>query len=422
MAALSLSGALSGLGASGCTGVVAQAQFRLRPDTTHWGNLEGPFEGHIFDQGTTNPIPGAMVIGSWAFESESGPAVPIGAYSINVLTGSDGSYSLPILPISQSRSALLRRFTLVVYKAGYVGYRSDVRWDDRTPRFDFAQLANVIRLERLTPGDSRAQHLMFLGGGQPLLRAAQAEVIQAALDLAEQSPRLPGDAPAEKSEAVEKSPAKPAAPPSLAELLLGAADLETVGQPSGQKHEYIGEPLPSSLTGTQPGEYSGVHYRAKGEKETADAALRVFRTASGVDAEAIWKQLRAQLQSPQLRDNQSGPALAIAVPAERAATPLLLEVPEKSPPLRDGEGAPHALPPPHTPPEPAANATANAAAKKSKLTIDASITVFDAKQRAYGVVLYIRRLGLVMELICGADLCPNEEAAHGLLTRSLSRL
>ena len=394
----------------GCSGLVAQAPFRLRPDTTYWGNLEGPFEGHVFDQGTTNPVAGAMVIGSWAFESESGPAVPIAAYSVNVLTGSDGSYTLPELPASQTRSALLRRFTLVVYKAGFIGYRSDIRWDDRTPRTDFAQLANVIRLERITPGESRAQHLLFLGGGQPLLRVAQAETIQAALDLAEQSPRLPGDQPIEKIETA-KTPVKPAAPPTLAEQLLAAGDLESAG-PNG-KRDYVGEPLPTSLTGNQPGEYSGVHYRAKGEKESFDAALRVFRTSSGSEAEAIWKQLRTQLAAPQLRDAQGGAALPIAVPTERAATPLLPEVPDKPLPLRDGEGGAHTLLSP-APPDPAA--------KKSKLHIDDAVTVFDAKQRVYGVVLYIRRLGLVMELICGADLCPGEEAAHSLLSRSLSRL
>lgn len=406
--------------ASGCTGVVAQAPFRLRPDTTHWGNLNGPFDGHVFDQGTTNPISGAMVIGTWSFESEAGPAVPEGSYSINVLTGSDGSYSLPELPVSQRRSALLRRFTLVIYKAGYIGYRSDLRFDDRTPRTDFAQLANVARLERLAGGESRAHHLVFLGGGQPLLRAAQAEVIQAALELAERAPSLPGsDLPAPKSETEPTVKSTPKTPTTLAEQLLLVADVEAAS-PNG-KHDFTVEALPLNLPGDAPtGDYSGVHYRAKGEKESFDAALRVFRSGSGSDAEAIWKRLRAQLQLPGLRD-AGGNGSTVKLPADRASQPLLPDVPDKAPPLRDGTGAAHALLP-HAPPAPAG---ADAAADKNKsvpLRIDAQLTAYDAKQRVYGVVLFIRRLGLVLELLCGADLCPGEEAAHNLLSRSLARL
>jgi hypothetical protein len=410
-------GIASVLGVSGCTGVVAQAPFRLRPDTTHWGSLSGPFDGHVFDQGTTNPISGAMVIGTWAFESEAGPAVPVASYSVNVLTGSDGGYSIPALPVSQQRSALLRRFTLVIYKAGYVGYRSDQRFDDRMPRSDFAQLANVARLERISTGESRAHHLVFLGGGQPLLRAAQAEVIQAALDLAERAPSLPGSdlQPPGKSES-ETAAAKsaPKTPSTLAEQLLLLADVEAAVR--GGKREYSIEALPLNLPGeAPPGDYSGVHYRAKGDKESFDAALRVFRSSSGSNAESIWKRLRAQLQLPGLRD-AAGSGITLTMPAERSAQPLLPDVPDKAPPLRDAAGAAHVLLP-HVPPPPT-----DGAVKSAPLRIDASLTAYDAKQRVYGVALFIRRLGLVLELLCGADLCPSEEAAHGLLSRALARL
>lgn len=411
-----LLGLLAGLFlASGCTGGIAQAPFRLRPDTTHWGSLNGPFDGHVFDQGTANPISGAMVIGTWAFESEAGPAVPEGSYSINVLTGSDGSYNLPALPVSQRRSALLRRFTLVIYKAGYIGYRSDLRFDDRTPRTDFAQLANVARLERLAGGESRAHHLVFLGGGQPLLRAAQAEVIQAALELAERAPSLPGsDLPAPKSEPEPTAKSAAKAPTTLAEQLLLLVDVEAA---SGAKREFTIEALPINLPGDAPaGDYSGVHYRAKGEKESFDAALRVFRSGSGSDAEAIWKRLRAQLQLPGLR--QSAGATTLKLPPERSAHPLFPDVPDKAPPLRDGTGAAHPLLPPAPPPA----SVDGKVSKSAPLRIDASLTAFDSKQSVYGVALYIRRLGLVLELICGADLCPSEEAAHGLLSRALARL
>jgi hypothetical protein len=399
-AAVSLCGAMIG-----CTGQVAQAPFRIRPDTTNWGSLLGPFDGQVVDQGTGNPISGALVLGTWSYESENGPAVPVSAYSQSVITSSDGAYSLPVLPQVQRRSALLRRFTLVVYKAGYIGYRSDVRFDDRTPRADFAQLANKVRLDRLPAGESHAQHLVFLGGGQPLLRAAQAEVIQAALDLAERSPKLP-------TLKTEPAPAKPAVPPTLAAQLLSPADLEAMGR--GEEKDYVGGPLAMNLPGEPPpGEYTGVHYQKKGQPESHDAALRVFRTASGAEAEAVFARLRAQLQSPQLRD-AGGTSHLIKAPIERPAQPLLPEVPAKAPPLRDAGAAAHDVLP-KAPPK-------AASAPLPPLRIDASLIAYDAKQRTYGVVVLVRQLGVVIELLCGADLCPGEEAAMKLLSRGLSRL
>jgi len=393
---------------------VAQAPFRLRPDTTHWGSLLGPFDGHVFDQATGNPVSGALVFGSWAFENETGPAVPIAAYATSVLTASDGSYSLPALPAVQRRSALLRRFTLVVYKAGYLGYRSDLRSDDRTPRADFAQLANVVRLDRLPAGESHAQHLVFLGGGQTLLHAAQAEAIQAALELADRSPPLPGWKP-ESPAAVENAAAAAAAGTgTLAAQLLTPGDIAAT-MPSG-KYDYLAEPIASNLPGDPPaGEYTGIHYRRRGQPESHDAVLRVFRTASGADAEAVWKRLSSQLSAPQLRDG-SGAAPAVPVPLKRASQPLLPEVPATALPLRDASGTAYPLLP-HAPPK-----AARGAGSLPPLHIDASLYAYDGKQRVYGVAVLVRQLGLVLELICGAALCSSEEAANGLLSRSLSRL
>lgn len=418
LAAFSLLSPLLGAGlcvvtTAGCSGAVAQAPFRLRPDTTHFGSLFGPFDGHVLDQGTGNPISAALIIATWSFESEKGPAVPIASYSQSALTDSDGSYSFGELPSSQKRLALLRRFTLIVYKAGYVGYRSDFRFEDRAPRPDFAQLANKIRLERMPPGESRASHLVFLGGGQPLLRAAQAELIQAALDLAERDKET---TLAEVETETPKTPVaeeKDATSGTLAGQLLSFADIDATAK--GGRRDYSSEPLEQNLPGDPPpGEYSGVHYRKKGQPETHDAALRVFRTSSGNEAETIWKRLQAQLKAPQLRDS-SGNAPAITLPKERAAHPLLPEVPAQAPPLRDGEAKAHSLLP-HTPPEPPKNGVL------PPLKLSGTLDVYDAKQRTYGVVVYLRQLGLVLELLCGADLCPGEEATHELMSRALLRL
>lgn len=411
---LTAGSAVLGLSLSGCGGLVAQAPFRLRPDTTHWGSLLGPFDGHVLDQATSNPVAGALVIGSWAYESESWPAVPSSTYSVTTLTASDGSYSLEALPAAHRSLALLRRFTLVVYKAGYIGYRSDIRWDDRTPRSDFAQLANKVRLERLPAGESRAQHLVYLGGGQAVLRAAQAEAIQAALDLAERE-KGPADFDgAAESSAKQTSGASPGAvPPSLAAQLLTLADVEAAARSA--KPDYIAEPLAANLPGeATAGKYSGIHYRAKGQPESHDAALRIFRESSAAEAEAIWKRVHAQLAMPPLRDG-SGRERAVVLPPQRAAHPLLPEVPAMPLPLRDGEGKAYTV----LPSRPPAGAGAKA---MQALHIDASVRVYDSKQRTYGVALLVRKLGLVLELLCGGDLCPGEEAVDGLLSRVLSRL
>jgi hypothetical protein len=409
---------------SGCGSVVAQAPFRVRPDSTHWGSLLGPFDGQVVDLASGNPVSAALVIGTWSFENESGPAVPVAAYSLNVLTGSDGSYHLPALPLGQQRLALLRRFSLVIYKASYIGYRSDVRWDDRTPRADFAQLANKVRLERLPAGESRAHHLAFLGGGQVLLRVAQAEVIQASLELGERSPGLPTP----KSELGVKPPLPtlPPPPPTVAPLvselaaqlaaqLLTAADIEALlhGQPAA----YRGEALAFNLTDANDpvvAEYSGIHYRAKDRPESQDAALRVYRNASGKQAEAVWNRLRSQFQTSQLKDGGGATPTAIPLPGQRSTTPPLPEVPLTAPPLRDPRGIPHPLLP-HAPP-PAS------APPPPPLHLDNSISAYDGQNRSYGVVVLVRQLGLVLELLCGADLCPGDEAAKALLGRALGRL
>lgn len=407
---------------------VAKAPFRMRPDTTVWGSLLGPFEGTVLEQSTGSPVSGALVVGTWAFEDESALPVPAGAFSTSAVTGPDGSYLLPSLPVRERRLSLLRRFTLLVYKAGFVGYRSDYRADDRTPRHDFSQLGNKVRLDRLGNGESRVRNLVFLGGGSTVLRAAQADVIQAALELAELQPDRargpekaaaaeagkPGTDPQTGGKARSSSDGGSASPPSLSEQLLTLTDVE---QTAAEKEARVYETKPAperSLVFNPPIplQYSGVHYRASDHPESHDVLLRAYRTGSGRDADTLWKKLREQLITPQLKEITS--AAPIAPPATRAATPLVAEVPQVSPPLRDGQAGRHAMPFPTVLP--------NAAPIGSPLRIDATLRVHDAKQRAYAVAVLIRQHGLVLELICGADLCETEPATSALILRALGRL
>ena len=179
--------------------------------------------------------PGALVLGSWAFETPAGLATPDSSYTESTLTGNDGSYRLPKLPGGRSQPALLRRFTLVVYKAGYMGYRSDLRSDDHTPRHDFAQRQNRIRLDRFVQGESHARHLVFLGASPQLRRVAQAEIVQAALEMSERTaaknPIAPEDLP----------PPAPAPEPALTlpMRLLTRGDIEEWSTQSGTANTYV---------------------------------------------------------------------------------------------------------------------------------------------------------------------------------------
>lgn len=408
--ALRAAGLCGSLALGACAAPIAVAPFPARPDTVIPGNLRGPFDGQVVDQGTGNPIAGALVLGSWAFESAAGLPTPEAAYTESTLTGNDGNYRLPILPASRLQSALLRRFSLIVYKAGYIGYRSDLRSDDHSPRHDFAQRTNRIRLERFAQGESHARHLVFLGASPEVRRVAQAEIVQAALEL--------GEAAAARKNLVAPDDLPPPPPPAEpAELtlpmrLLTRGDVEELAGQSGTGRAYALEPLPATTSELLAGSES-VHYKAKDSPETWDAALRIWRTGSGAAAKALFARLRAQIATPPLRDGQ-GAAPIIPAPAARATTPLLGEVPAAAPVLRDASG--------NQEPAPPARPTPPAAAKAGPIVVDDSLQVYDAKLRIYGVIVLSQRLGAVLQLTCGADLCKSEEEAVRLTTRILGRL
>lgn len=406
---------------------MAQAPFSLRPDTAAPGDLLGPFDGQVVDQSTSTPIAAALVIGTWAYETPQGPARPEAAFSVHVMTRADGTYTLPKLPPSERRSELLRRFTLVVYKSGYLGYRSDLRTDDRTPRHDFAQHDNKARLDRFPAGESHARHLVFLGGGPLLQSAAKAEVVQAAMELSESRQREDSERLAQAQKAAEASEpdadkpdngdgkGRPPGVGALAERLLILADVnEWAAKGSGGEVAYVVQPLTEGGS-PEPGVLTeSIHYRAQELPESHDAALRVYRTGSAKDADALWKRLRTPLSAPQLRD-AAGEGAPLAAPTTRSPVAPLPDVPENAPLLRDGAGASFPLPLP---------AAAEGAPKVAAppLRIDGTLRSYDPKLRVHGVLVLIRRLGVVVRFTCGADLCPDGSSAASLLGRSLGRL
>ena len=201
-------------GLAGCLGPVAKAPYARRLGSGLMGSLLGPFDGQVIDQSTGSPLASALVVGTWAFQETGGMATPESSYTETVVTGSDGSYALPSLPTGRQFAGLLRRFTLIVYKAGFVGYRSDLRFDDRSPRHDFVQRGNMVRLDRFPQGESHVRHLVFLGSGPVLRGAAQAEIIQASLELQETAPQLAEEQPAPPSPATTATPTEPVINPA----------------------------------------------------------------------------------------------------------------------------------------------------------------------------------------------------------------
>ena len=168
----------------GCGPIVDRAPFSYRPDTMTSGDLLGPFEGMVVDAETDRPIGGAVVAGSWAFERGVGLSGPAGATEVVTETGADGRYRLAAVEeLPSGASMRVRRFTLVVYQRGYVGWRSDRHYPERTRRRDFSQRGNRVRLVKWREGLSHNEHLVFLGGGGAIRTAAQSEVQAAALEL-----------------------------------------------------------------------------------------------------------------------------------------------------------------------------------------------------------------------------------------------
>lgn len=262
------------------------APFPARTDTVAPGDLRGPFDGVVQDQSSGNPIATALIYVTWAYEKLGPLPVPVTTITAQVVTKSDGTYEIPVHDTLDQPGVVLRKFTLLCYKAGYLGYRSDRRWEDGAARRDFAQHGNRIRLERFPEGESHARHVTFLGGGEAVRRAAQAEVVQAALELSEAQRPPP---PLKK---VEAPP--PSWPP--AETLLTEADVRDV---TGSKLGLVGEPLPDTVMGGANDkearglvEYRGVHLRAQGKGESFDAGLRLWRLGS---ADSVLADLRQAL-------------------------------------------------------------------------------------------------------------------------------
>jgi hypothetical protein len=265
---------------AGCGPLVERAPFSYRPDTMAPGDLLGPFEGLVVDSETDRPITGAVVTGSWAFERGTGLVGPTGAMERVTETGADGRYQLPALDQLPSGSSMrVRRFTLIVYQKGYVGWRSDRRFPEGAARRDFSQRNNRVRLEKWRDGLSHHEHVVFLGGGAAVRTALGPELSSGALEL-------------EGGRPVTGQPGAPVAPG--APQPLDATPLLSEDEVRGVTG-YVGEFDVGRLADLPRTEfYDSRHFKARGQPEKFDVAVRVWRLPTA-GAEAQFRKLLGEL-------------------------------------------------------------------------------------------------------------------------------
>jgi hypothetical protein len=279
--------AIVGAGA-GCAPIVDRAAFADRPDSLRPGDLLGPFDGLVLDAETERPIGGATVAASWAFERGIGLVGPLGAREVVVETGADGRYRIPVLEdLPTGASTRVRRFTLIVYHRGHIGWRSDRRFPDGRARRDFSQRGNRVRLDKWQPALLHHRHLVFLGGGDAIRAASAWEVQPASLELEGGGVAVAGAA----GQAGSTAPAKTLDVSSL----LSEDEVRGVTGYAGKFEVGRLADLPSTEF------YDSRHFKAGGRPESYDVALRVWLLGAA-GAEAQYRKLLGELPGARAAD------------------------------------------------------------------------------------------------------------------------
>jgi hypothetical protein len=278
---------LLSVGAAGLTGCATgpelrPAPFRARPDSVDPGTLRGPFSGRVFDGSNKSPIAGALVYATWSFETGSGLLTPAGFHEHVGSTDAAGRYRIPVLDNAPA-GVRVTDFVLVIYKRGFVAYRSDRRFTDLGPRLDFAQQDNQIILERWRAELSHARHLRYIGGGTAVAALTGWEAAEAAAELS--SGRQPG----------ELRPGQGDGPYIVAAQLLTESDIKARTKYDGSFETGPLSDEPDTAS------YSSQHFKALGRAETFDIALRMWRLDTG-SAQERYEELLEQLPGIEERD------------------------------------------------------------------------------------------------------------------------
>jgi len=262
---------------------VRTAPFRARPDSVDPGDLRGPFTGRVVDAASASPVAGALVYASWTFEAGTGLPIPGGFREHIGNTDANGYYKVPAVG-SAPGGARLVDFTLLVYKRGYVAYRSDRRFGDFGPRLDFSQKQHRIALERWRDDYSHARHLRYVGGGAAVTALTSWEAEEAIAELSG-TRKGPG----------ELLPGLGEGPYVVAAQLLTEAEIKAQTRYEGT--------FETGPLGDEPdtSAYSSQHYKALGRPESFDIAIRMWRADAG-GAQSRYDELSTSLPDIDARD------------------------------------------------------------------------------------------------------------------------
>jgi len=280
------------LALAGCGPLVERAPFPARPDSVRPADLLGPFDGIVLDADSDRPIAGALVSASWAFERGIGFQAPLEAQEVVIETGADGRYQIPRLDqLPSGLSTRLRRFTVIVYHRGHVGWRSDWRFPSRLPRRDFSQRGNRVRLEKWQSSYLHSDHIIFLGGGSRIRAASAWEIPAAAMEM-EAAPETRAGATAAAAESGARV-ATNVTPLDISHLLSDDEIRAVTG--------YVGKFEDGKLVDLPTTEfYDSRHFRAVGKPESYDVGLRVWRL--GAAAEVQYRKLLTDLPGAKATD------------------------------------------------------------------------------------------------------------------------
>jgi hypothetical protein len=258
----------------------------VRPDSADAGSLLGPFNGRVIDGATSTPVAGALVYATWSLERGDGLPAAAGYREHVGSTDANGAYRVPNLTDLPGAplpgGVRVTAFSLLVYKRGFIAYRSDRRFNDLGQRFDFAQRGNQILLERWRDDLSHARHLRFVGGGAAVAALTQWELADAAAEL---DGRRGGDL----------RPGRGSGPYLVAAQLLSEADIKARTKYDGG---FETGPLSDEA---DTASYSSQHYKAMGRAESWDVALRMWRL-TGEAALERYEELLTQLPSIDEKD------------------------------------------------------------------------------------------------------------------------
>lgn len=218
------------------------------------------------------------MVALWTYDEGRGLTHAAGTVVETFATDAAGRYKIPaVAPRTQAGLQRLVAFDLIVYKRGYVGYRSDADFDGHA-RIDFVQRHHRVELRKWRETDSHAHHLAFLRPPAELEAQVAWERSPAneALYLAQtQSRSASSGAGGTGSESDGGSEAAPAIALLDARALLPPEEVKRrTGIPTSFQVKDLGD-----LTRTHF--YHGVHLEASIAGEDSDVAYRVWRDPPG---------------------------------------------------------------------------------------------------------------------------------------------